>query len=447
MRSLIMRFASRIMPTLLALVFAYLPAIATEIPWASPTYTLVARDMNLRAALDTFAAAEGISIVMSEGVNGTFSGDFKDIKPADFLHRLATVHNLTWYYDGATLYLYGAGEIQTMLIDLKYMKAGEVREMLVELGVEDARFPLKTTSNDELVMVSGPPRYVMLIAEMIAKADKLREQRTFNDVEARIFPLVNTWADDISFRVSSPETTATIKGVARLLDEMMNAGTGQKTHEMVLTNDFNHRGGNISIDGGSVAAQGGAGGAGIGGGFGRLGQAITILDGTIIATGGPLTETLSECHAAYDIGAGECPDPESELDPAGSVIIAGASVHATSGNLFPVASNGTERVYCVIVQVVDPNSRIMFAGLADYNNSYDIYTDGDGKAYIWLPDGTHLFYVGRTAYTVTVEGTSVSEVRKWRTGVIIDGVDAVNCESVGKKWIYNPFLRTLRNRR
>ena len=61
-----------------------------------------------------------------------------------------------------------------MLVDLKYMKAGEVRAMLAELGVEDRRFPLKTTSNDELVMVSGPPRYVSLVAEMIARADSLR---------------------------------------------------------------------------------------------------------------------------------------------------------------------------------------------------------------------------------------------------------------------------------
>ena len=213
-------------------------AFATPIPWKIPSYTLVARDMNLRVALDTFAVAEGLSVVMSPSVTGTFSGDFKDVPPSDFLDRIATTHNLIWYYDGAALYLYGAGEIATMLIDLKYMKAGEVRSMLAELGVEDSRFPLKTTSNDELVMVSGPPRYVSLVAEMIAKADKLREMRTFNEVEARIFPLAHTWADDVSFKVNSPESTMTIRGVARLLEEMMSGSAGSKTHEAVLTNEI-----------------------------------------------------------------------------------------------------------------------------------------------------------------------------------------------------------------
>ena len=211
----------------------------TSIPWKTPTYTLVARGMDLRSALDSFAVAEGMSVVMSEGVQGVFSGDFIDVTPDELLSRLATVHNLTWYYDGAALYLYGAGEIQTLLMELQYMKAGELKAMLVELGVEDARFPIKTTSNDELIMVSGPPRYVSLVAELIAKADRLRQMRTFNEVEMRLVPLLNTWADDVSFSVSSPESTVTIKGVARLLEEMMSGGTDASTREVSATNSTN----------------------------------------------------------------------------------------------------------------------------------------------------------------------------------------------------------------
>ena len=211
-------------------------AEGAPIPWRLPTYTLMARDMDLRVALDTFAVAEGLSVVMSPSVTGVFSGDFSDVSPEKFLDKLATTHNLIWYYDGAALYLYGAGEIATMLIDLQYMKAGEVRTMLAELGVEDARFPLKTTSNDELVMVSGPPRYVALVAEMIAKADNLREKRTFSEVETRMFPLVNTWADDVSFSASSPESTLTIRGVAHLLEELMNDTASAKIRDVAQTN-------------------------------------------------------------------------------------------------------------------------------------------------------------------------------------------------------------------
>jgi type III secretion protein C len=192
--------------------------------------------MHIREALETFGTAQGISVVMSKAVTGVFSGSFKDVPAGEFLDRVATSHNLIWYYDGAALYVYASGEVQTILIDLKYMKAGEVRSLIRELGVEDARYPIKTASNDELIMVSGPPRYVTLVAETIAKADKLRELRTFNEVEVRVFPLVNTWADDVSFSVSSPESSVTIRGVARVLEEIMTSTSGGKVRESV-TND------------------------------------------------------------------------------------------------------------------------------------------------------------------------------------------------------------------
>lgn len=224
----------RILELLAAVVVLGLSASATcaekpsvgKLPWKSSEYTLVARQMPIRSALESFSVAQGIPILLSDRVAGVLSGDFKGVAPADFLDRISAVNNLTWYYDGTALYIYTVGEMGSTLIDLKYMKADEVLAMMVELGVEDSRFPLKTASNGELIMVSGPPRYVTLVAEMIARADKLREQRTFTAVETRIFPLKHTWADDVSFNVTSPESTTTIRGIARLLEEIMNGGSG-----------------------------------------------------------------------------------------------------------------------------------------------------------------------------------------------------------------------------
>ena len=168
------------------------------IPWKTGEYTLIAREMSLVDALNSFGTAQGLSVVMSKNVAGMLSGDFRKLAPQEFLEKVATLHSLAWYYDGTALYIYASSEIETLLVDLQYMKAGEVREMLRELGVEDERFPLKTTSNDELVMVAGPPRYVMLVAELIEKADKLREKRAYSEIETRIFPLKHTWADDVT---------------------------------------------------------------------------------------------------------------------------------------------------------------------------------------------------------------------------------------------------------
>lgn len=209
-----------------ALAMAEAQPITKKLPWKSDMYTLVARQLSIRSALESFSVAQGIPILMSDRVDGVLSGDFKEVSPDDFLNRISAINNLTWYYDGTALYIYTVGEMSSTLIDLRYMKADEVLKMMVDLGVEDARFPLKTASDGELIMVSGPPRYVMLVAEMIARADKLREQRTFTSVETRIFPLKHTWADDVSLNVTGAESSATIRGVAQLLEEIMSAGDG-----------------------------------------------------------------------------------------------------------------------------------------------------------------------------------------------------------------------------
>ena len=206
---------------------------AAEIPWRVPDYSLTARNLKVRELLETFAVAEGVPLVLSDAVRGEISGNFRKVPAREFLDRVATVNNLTWYYDGATIWVYGSGEILTTLLDLRYMKADEVVALMRDLGVEDSRFPLKSASGGELVMVSGPPRYVTLVVDMIAKADRLREQRTFTRLETRLFPLTYTWADNVSFQRTSGtgiETSTSIRGVASLLQEIMQSG-GAQTQE------------------------------------------------------------------------------------------------------------------------------------------------------------------------------------------------------------------------
>ena len=92
-----------------ALATVSISAQAAQVPWKTPTYTLVARDMSLRSAIDSFAVSQGLSVVMSDAVSGVFSGDFRDMDCQEFLDRLATVHNLAYYFDGSALCLSGSG--------------------------------------------------------------------------------------------------------------------------------------------------------------------------------------------------------------------------------------------------------------------------------------------------------------------------------------------------
>jgi len=216
------------------LMAALLAMAANAVAWRQPTYTLTARMMNVRSALESFGVAQGLPVIMSEGVKGTFSGVFKDMPSAEFLEKLATLHNLIWYCDGAAIYVYGAGELESALFDLNHTTVAEVTAMMSELGLEDARFPIKATKSAHLVMVSGPPRYVQLVGQTIVRAEVVKDARSRAELETRIFRLRHAWADNMSFSTTSPETSLSLRGVAYLLEEMVSdmvaGGKGASTN-------------------------------------------------------------------------------------------------------------------------------------------------------------------------------------------------------------------------
>ena len=210
--------------------------VACAVSWRTPTYTLTARLMDVREALTTFGVAQGLPVILSEGVRGSFSGTFKDIPAPDFLDKVATLHNLVWYCDGATIFIYSAAETTSELFDLTNTTLEDVRRMLHELGLDDARYPIKSTKDSNIVLVSGPPRYVLLVGQTIARAEQSKSTRARTEVVTRVFRLRNAWADNISFSTTSSETSLSLKGVATLLEEIVSSMDGMRFSSTSVTN-------------------------------------------------------------------------------------------------------------------------------------------------------------------------------------------------------------------
>ena len=172
-------------------------------------------------------------------------------------------------------------------------------------------------------------------------------------------------------------------------------------------NDSSNR---ITINGGLIKATGGGPGAGLGGGFLQHGGKLVINGGTI------------EAVAGWNNGA-SLGDHGGLPDPLMSVEINGGSIKADLSRITIPPSNGVERVWCVTVNVEKLNvERLKVEGLAGYGVN-DIYPM-DGKAYLWLPNGTHVFTVDGVKYCAVVEDaptTAVvpeegSEYNPWKVG-------------------------------
>ena len=192
----------------------------------------------------------------------------------------------------------------------------------------------------------------------------------------------------------------------------------------------------VSISGGQVAAIGGAGAPGIGAGYWDPQCAVVnITGGTIVATGGGAVSGREEPD---DIGFSGYSNYAKQFY---ALTIKGASVHATHRTasnecVEPAPSNGTERVWCVTVETQKTNELVRVEYLDGFGEGSEIYADQDGKIYLWLPNGTHIFFADTCLYKATVSNADTT-VEKWFTGVTADGVDVAHGWDGEMNWYYD----------
>ena len=134
--------------------------------WDEP-YDYLIVDQDLRGVLLAFGANLGIRIQLSDEINGQVHGDLPELPAGQFLESLGQRFGFDWYYDGDVLYVTEASEAQARMLVLGSVAFPDLESELASLGLLDDRYPLRHSSDSNLALVSGPPRYVALIEETL----------------------------------------------------------------------------------------------------------------------------------------------------------------------------------------------------------------------------------------------------------------------------------------
>lgn len=91
--------------------------------------------MTVSELLKDLGMNYGIPVVISSEINEHFTGKIRDKTPEKILSELAGRYNITWYYDGETLYFYPVQSIKREFISpdglaantlVKYLQRGDV---------------------------------------------------------------------------------------------------------------------------------------------------------------------------------------------------------------------------------------------------------------------------------------------------------------------------------
>jgi type III secretion protein C len=187
---------------------------AADLQWPGRSFQIVASEKPLPDLLRELAASQGTTAVVDPKITGVVSGKF-GAAPLSILNSLCATYSLSWYYDGAFLYIDPSSDAKSevMSIGRNTGNASWLTQTLIQLRIYDKRYPLLVSGHEGTARVTGPRRYV----EMVRQAAKLMDQKNaLNDTaEIRLFPLKYAWAGD--FKITRSGKEASIPGVANVL--------------------------------------------------------------------------------------------------------------------------------------------------------------------------------------------------------------------------------------
>ena len=219
-----------------ALLCAGAAALAAELPWTGKPYQIVANEKPLPDLLRELSASQGTTAVIDPKIAGSISGRFSG-SPLKTLNSLCATYGLSWYYDGAFLYVDPSADARSEVLSIGSQagNAGWLVQSLTQLRIYDPRYPLLVSGRDGTARVTGPKRYV----EMVRQVARLLDSKSaLNDgAEIRLFPLKYAWAGD--FKITRSGKEVAVPGIAATLRGL-----------------YGHAGGGGSSTGSATAAMG-----------------------------------------------------------------------------------------------------------------------------------------------------------------------------------------------
>lgn len=196
-------------------------ALADDPPWRQRNIDFQAANEPLSNFLLRVLTLDGISATMSPTVStGKVNGRFKGRTERVF-KELAETYGLTWYYDGSTLHVYSMSEMETRLLQVDPVDVPRIDRNLKLMRLSDSRFPLRVSNAEGQVLVSGPPRYVDLVEQVVGRVADT-PSRPKAGVEVRVFRLKHARAGDTVVSIGGIETR--ISGVASTLNALLADG-------------------------------------------------------------------------------------------------------------------------------------------------------------------------------------------------------------------------------
>lgn len=193
---------------------------------APPVKGNVSYQLNNKPLVDflqEFFASQGLGVTVSPKVkqdggtlNGPFTGSARSV-----LDKVLKTNGLIAYYDGATVFVFTAGERETRFTSLPPAKVEAFARALDDMQLGDKNDTISADASSGLVRISGTPRYVDQAQKLANTVASNTSLASTEPTEFKYYPLKYALAADTTMTVGNRQIT--VPGVATLLRQLVGS--------------------------------------------------------------------------------------------------------------------------------------------------------------------------------------------------------------------------------
>ncbi|MGQ3265548.1 MAG: type III secretion system outer membrane ring subunit SctC [Hydrogenophaga sp.] len=140
-------------------------AHAAPLPFDGSPYSYYANETPVAKMLAEFCANFGIQLQIDPGIATRMSGRLGAASASEFLNTVTASAGLDWFHYAGTIHVTRVSERDTQVHAIARETIPGLRSALLDLKMLDERFGWAALADQGMVVVSGPPAYLELIAK------------------------------------------------------------------------------------------------------------------------------------------------------------------------------------------------------------------------------------------------------------------------------------------
>jgi type III secretion protein C len=203
------------------------PASAQRYPWPEAPFAYFAKGESVAKVVADFGKTFGLETRVAPNVQGVVNGKFSANTPRQYLDGLGATYGFVWYQHGGVLHVSKASDSAPRTYRMAQSEVSQFKAALTTLGVFDERFGWAEFAERGVVIASGPPAYLDLIAKTL---DQLGPSSAAPQ-ELRIFALKYANVEDRSYAYRDRQITQ--PGVATMLRNLIEGGGDTRGTQLV----------------------------------------------------------------------------------------------------------------------------------------------------------------------------------------------------------------------